>query len=154
MQDGRIVERGTYEELVNNNGAFAKFVTQFGGNDKDMKEKHEVEEGATIEETPAGGDAVKPKHMRDDQKGTALMQAEERAVGAVSGTVYHQYFQCVFRVCNPTIWSEVDLNGYTRQSWPLQITHAISRTCNRVDASVCSHGFLLVHSQFGSPVPY
>ena len=144
MQDGRIVERGTYEELVNNNGAFAKFITQFGGNDEDMKEKNEVDEGATIEETTVGGDAVKPKYKRDDQKGTALMQVEERAVGAVSGSAYHQYFQYVFHVFNPTIWSEADID--IRQSCSLQITDAISRTCDRVDAGLCSHGFLLVCS--------
>lgn len=90
MQEGRIAERGTYDELIGNNGAFAKFVAQFGGKDEEMNEKQAADEEEAIEETP-GEDEKKPK--RNDAKGVALMQSEERAVGAVSGSIYHGYFR-------------------------------------------------------------
>lgn len=90
MQDGRIAERGTYDELIAKNGAFAKFVEQFGGKDEEMNEKEAADEEEAIEE--ASG-AEKQKRRRNEAKGTALMQVEERAIGAVRGSIYHQYFQ-------------------------------------------------------------
>lgn len=95
MENGRIAERGTYAELMSNNGPFAKFVSQFGGKDEDLNgEQAAAEEGAIEEETPEHDkkDVKKP----DEKKGAALMQVEERAVGAVSGHIYHQYLQYVF----------------------------------------------------------
>lgn len=91
MQDGRIAERGTYEELMGRNGAFAKFVAQFGGKEEEMNEKEAADEEEAIEEAPAVG---KNKHQkRNNAKGTALMQTEERAIGAVNGSIYHGYFK-------------------------------------------------------------
>ncbi|KAF8322189.1 hypothetical protein DL93DRAFT_2051237 [Clavulina sp. PMI_390] len=86
MQDGRIAERGSYNELIAGNGAFAKFVAQFGGKEEEKDEEKAADEEEAIEET-----TKKPK--RNDAKGTALMQTEERAIGAVSGWVYHGYFK-------------------------------------------------------------
>ncbi|KAF9510628.1 hypothetical protein BS47DRAFT_1395829 [Hydnum rufescens UP504] len=76
MLDGRIVERGTYEELVKNNGDFAQFISAFGSQGE--QEKHEDE---NVTETDAVGATDK---KRKSVTGTALMQAEERALGAVS----------------------------------------------------------------------
>lgn len=91
MQDGRIAERGTYNELIGHNGPFAKFIAQFGGKDEEMDEKQAAAEEDAIEEIPTDADKKTPK--RNDAKGAALMQTEERAVGAVNGTVYHGYFK-------------------------------------------------------------
>lgn len=74
-----------------------------------MTEKHNADEGIAIEEAPTGSDAIKPKHKRSDQKGTALMQAEERAIGAVSGSIYHQYFRYAFHT-SVTILPIADLD--------------------------------------------
>lgn len=91
MQEGRIAERGTYDELIGNNGPFAKFVAQFGGKDEELNEKQAADEEDAIEEAAADEDEKKPK--RNNAKGVALMQTEERAVGAVSGSIYHGYFR-------------------------------------------------------------
>lgn len=94
MLDGRIAERGPYDELIANDGPFAKFVAQFGGQDEEIKEVDDAAEEEAIEES---GDPVAAKkgaaRTREQAKGKTLMQSEERATGAVSGTVYHQYLQ-------------------------------------------------------------
>lgn len=89
MADGRIAERGTYEELMKNNGEFSKFFTEFGTKEAEEEEQKEVveEEKEAIEEEGAGAEKTK----RKDVAGTALMQAEERNTGAISKAVYKEY---------------------------------------------------------------
>ena len=93
MQDGTIAERGTYDDLMRNNGPFAKFVSRFGGKDEELSKKRVVDNEEDIEElSPAGGRKTsKPK--ANNTKGAALMQTEERAIGAVDGSVYHGYLK-------------------------------------------------------------
>lgn len=82
--DGRLIERGSYAELLENGGEFAKFVREFGA-----KEKQEEEEEEAVEE--AGED--KKKDTKDvvlAGKGT-MMQTEERNTGSVNGAIYRQY---------------------------------------------------------------
>ena len=84
--DGRIAERGTYEGLLANEGAFAQFAKEFGA-----KEEEEEEEEAAIEEEVQ---AVHDKKMKKTLKSNSpLMQAEERNTGAVSNTVYKEYLR-------------------------------------------------------------
>ena len=85
MLEGRIVERGTYDELVKNDGAFAQFISAFGGQEEQETQKHE-----DIKEKDAVG-ATDKKHKA--VTGTALMQAEERVTGAVSSKVYKNYLR-------------------------------------------------------------
>jgi ABC-type multidrug transport system ATPase subunit len=82
MLDGRIVERGTYAELIENDGAFAKFVKEFGSQE-DEKADNEAQE--------AGDEDVKDKKKKVSTGGQ-IMQAEERNTGAVSGAIYGAYF--------------------------------------------------------------
>lgn len=70
IQDGRIVERGTYKELVDNKGAFAKFVSEFGAKEESEEKNDE----------PSADNSKMKKGMAGGQ----IMQAEERSTGAVS----------------------------------------------------------------------
>ena len=73
MLDGRIVERGTYAELIENNGAFAKFVKEFGS-----QEDKEQENGEEV-------DKEEIKHKKKIVSvGGQMMQAEERNTGAIT----------------------------------------------------------------------
>jgi ATP-binding cassette, subfamily C (CFTR/MRP), member 1 len=83
MSNGKIVEQGTYDELLARAGDFAKLVTEYGGKEEEEKE-HEVDEEA-IEETN------KNKAPKAERMGKTLMQVEERAVGSVSWSVYAEY---------------------------------------------------------------
>ncbi|KAG9092782.1 hypothetical protein FRC06_011800 [Ceratobasidium sp. 370] len=88
MEDGRIAERGTYNELMAKNGAFARFQRQFGA--REEAEEGREEEGA-IESAKAG------EEKKEEKRGTgpakALMQVEERNTGAISGAAYADYFK-------------------------------------------------------------
>jgi len=81
LVDGRIAERGTYAELMANDGAFSKFVEEFGSKEDSMKKEEKAIESADIEE-------------KKPQRGTAgktMMQEEERNTGAIKWDVYREY---------------------------------------------------------------
>jgi ABC-type multidrug transport system ATPase subunit len=81
LVDGRIAERGTYAELMGNDGAFSKFVAEFGSKeDPTKKEEEEVETADSEDKTPQKGTA-----------GKAMMQEEERNTGAIKWEVYREY---------------------------------------------------------------
>ncbi|KAJ7056631.1 ABC transporter [Mycena amicta] len=85
LSDGRVVESGTYDELMTKDGEFSKFVTEFGSNEG-TKDEAEVEEE---EVKPVEGTEVRKKATA----GAALMQAEERNIGSISGKVYAAYIR-------------------------------------------------------------
>ena len=84
MHQGKIVEQGTYDELMSHGGDFARLVDEYGGKEEKKEEEEEAEEDA-IEEASA------EKEKKPQQKGKALMQIEERATGSVDWTVYAEY---------------------------------------------------------------
>ncbi|KAF8332585.1 P-loop containing nucleoside triphosphate hydrolase protein [Cantharellus anzutake] len=91
MLDGRIAERGTYEELMAKNGAFAKFVAEFGG--KEGESKEDSGEITVVEGDEDETAALAEKKRKEMSAGPSLMQPEERAVGAVDGRVYAGYLR-------------------------------------------------------------
>jgi hypothetical protein len=82
--DGRIAERGTYAELMANNGEFSKFVTEFGSKDETNSDDESTIDDA--EDGEKGG----PKH---DGISNPMTQAEERNTGAISRAVYREYLR-------------------------------------------------------------
>ncbi|KAI5124178.1 hypothetical protein M0805_000983 [Coniferiporia weirii] len=82
MSEGQIVERGTYAELLRNEGAFAKFVQEFGSS--------ETESG---DEAHGEGAEASGGIRKAAAPGAAIMQAEERVTGAVSKEVYATYIK-------------------------------------------------------------
>ncbi|KAI0783557.1 P-loop containing nucleoside triphosphate hydrolase protein [Abortiporus biennis] len=83
--DGRIAEQGTYNNLLAIDGAFSRFVKEFGA-----KEENEEKEEEAVEE------AAEEKQVEKKKPGKSivpLMQAEERNMGAVPGAVYKEYLK-------------------------------------------------------------
>ncbi|GLB40491.1 putative transporter [Lyophyllum shimeji] len=87
IADGRIAERGTYAELMSNNGEFSKFVTEFGSKEEEDKDNDKEEDAVEEIDKDEKGDAPAKKATM----GAALMQAEERNTGAISWDVYKEY---------------------------------------------------------------
>jgi len=84
VADGRIVERGTYSELMESGREFSMFVREFGSKDGEGEQSKQEEE-IKVEDQPE--DEKKKKFTT----GAGIMQAEERNTGAVDMTVYKEY---------------------------------------------------------------
>ncbi|QRV79190.1 ABC transporter transmembrane region [Ceratobasidium sp. AG-Ba] len=81
MDNGKITERGTYEDLVAAGGQFSQLVAEYGvAKDTDIGQ---------------GGKGEKATYKAKEADGpvTKLMQEDERATGAVSFEVYANYFR-------------------------------------------------------------
>jgi hypothetical protein len=87
MIDGHIAERGTFEEMMANHGEFSRTFDEFVTKGQ---EESEGEKAVDVEDADADENAKKRQVAR---RGAALMQAEERNVGAVNLQVYKRYFQ-------------------------------------------------------------
>jgi len=88
MANGRIVEHGTFDEMMANRGDFARTFDEFVT--KDQKEEARGEKAVDLEDVDVDENT---KKRRSAKRGAQLMQAEERNVGAVNLQVYKQYFQ-------------------------------------------------------------
>ena len=104
MKDGEIVERGTFQELMENQGEFSLLMKAHGGieeNDNDFEEAIEDatfdSSAAVVEKTLEGGASDEKNEGADKKKdgpvrkGKDLMSQEERATGSVDGTIYKSY---------------------------------------------------------------
>ncbi|KAF6757234.1 ATP-binding cassette transporter YOR1 [Ephemerocybe angulata] len=93
IYDGRIVEQGTYNELMTTGKEFAKFISQFGSQEEQKGAvKDEIEQDAIEEvDLKKAGEAVSPKERETAKAGPALMQEEERNTGSVSWDMYKVY---------------------------------------------------------------
>ena len=87
MVDGRIAERGTFEEMMANRGDFSRTFDEF------VTKGQEESEGEKAVDLEDDDDDENAKKRRASRRGAALMQAEERNVGAVNLQVYRRYFQ-------------------------------------------------------------
>jgi len=87
MVDGHIAERGTFEEMMANRGEFSRtfdeFITKGQGDS-------EGEKATDLEDADVGENA---RNRRAARRGTAIMQAEERYIGAMNLQVYKRFFQ-------------------------------------------------------------
>lgn len=82
MVDGKIIERGSYADLVSSGGTLSRFMQDYGN-----KENHE-EKGESSEEA-----VTDVKKQKTSAVGATMMQSEERVTGAVSGEVYAAYIK-------------------------------------------------------------
>ncbi|KNZ79214.1 ABC transporter C family member 2 [Termitomyces sp. J132] len=122
IADGRVAERGTYTELMNNAGEFAKFVKEFGA-----KEEKKEAEDAIADANEKTDKGPKKKAI----PGAALMQTEERNTGAISWEVYKEYskagkgpivlpllFLSLVLIQGATVMSSYWLVYWQEEKWP------------------------------------
>ncbi|KAG0069645.1 hypothetical protein BGZ89_002459 [Linnemannia elongata] len=85
MKDGEIVERGTFHELMANDGEFASLMKAHGG----IEESEEKVAGGVSED--GNGEKTDEKKEESGKAKKGLMSQEERATGSVDGTIYKTY---------------------------------------------------------------
>ncbi|KAI0700340.1 ATP-dependent bile acid permease [Cytidiella melzeri] len=108
VDDGAVVEQGTYQELMRDSVLFSRVMEEYGTRAQGRQADH-----AGIPE--ANTEKIQDR-VRDSscEKGV-LMQEEERITGAVSGTVYKKYFQ--YAVSNSLFlgfWTSQSIDGFTQ----------------------------------------
>ncbi|KAF8530144.1 ABC protein [Hysterangium stoloniferum] len=99
--NGGIAEQGPYDVLVNNDGPFAKLVTEFGLGDEGLEETENPKKDLKEREpVPISERVAKEKVTYETlaQEGSGrlegrLMRAEKRTVGSVSLKVYMSYLR-------------------------------------------------------------
>ena len=87
MVDGRIAERGTFEEIMANDGEFSRMFDEFVTKGQ---EDSEDEKAVDLEDVDADEKAEKRRAARC---GAAIMQEEERHTGTMNFQVYKRFFQ-------------------------------------------------------------
>lgn len=74
MDNGRIAESGTYQDLIVANGEFARFAREFGSKEDAQADETEEKEGEAVDE----------KKKKRASGGGQIMTVEERNTGSVS----------------------------------------------------------------------
>ncbi|KAJ6635067.1 Multidrug resistance-associated protein 1, partial [Pseudolycoriella hygida] len=90
MMNGEITESGSYRELLEQNGAFAEFLTQHNQEIEDDENAKQVESGMQDHE-------IKEKENEEDEEedDPGLIDAEEAATGSVGISVYMRYSKSI-----------------------------------------------------------
>ncbi|KAK7024232.1 hypothetical protein VNI00_016449 [Paramarasmius palmivorus] len=88
LNDGAIVEEGTYSELMAKGGAFARFIEEFGSTESQEESADKRSPEKKTEDNPA----VRGEKKRDTTS-KKLMQTEDRNVGSVSFSTYMNFFR-------------------------------------------------------------
>lgn len=86
MDEGRIRTVDTFSNLMNNDEGFQKMMASTAQEEK-------IEKEAEVNEDPIEDLKKDSKKRRDQKRGAALMQAEDRAVKSVSWSVYAAYIR-------------------------------------------------------------
>lgn len=86
QENGVIAERGTFRDLMKDSVLFSRIMDEYGSQEKEENESEQVSE-----ETKEAPEARADKSEKKGQ--TALMTAEERNRGAVTGETYRKYLR-------------------------------------------------------------
>ncbi|KAF8884414.1 multidrug resistance-associated ABC transporter [Gymnopilus junonius] len=85
MDQGKIIEQGSYSELMSHDAVFCRLIEEYGNTESQKQNQMALVDPST---RPGGG-----KEPSTDNVDAALMQAEERNTGAVTWDVYKKYLQ-------------------------------------------------------------
>jgi hypothetical protein len=87
MVDGHIAERGTFEEMMANRGEFSRTFDEF------VTKGQEESEGEKAVDLEAADVSDNAKKRQTAKRGAAIMQGEERNIGAMNLKVYKRFLQ-------------------------------------------------------------
>lgn len=93
MDNGRVIEQGSYAQLIENKGHLAKLVDQFVTKQKDKDEEEEKEDKDQDQETTEEKRAKIEKRIDFTLK--KLVEKEEAQVGRVKLNIYWRFVQAI-----------------------------------------------------------
>lgn len=103
MDNGEIVEEGTYDDLMSSSVIFSRIIEEYGNADSDSEdeEQHKASDARKLSRRNASKAGKAESDSLEDEKavalkkdsGATLMQEEERATGAVTSTIYKNYMK-------------------------------------------------------------
>ncbi|WVQ66385.1 uncharacterized protein L199_004565 [Kwoniella botswanensis] len=91
--DGRIIQQGTFTELMHEEGTFKTMFQQYGGT-ANMNETSGKTESVSSSETESKNATPKDKLIKED-KSSKLILDEDKAEGVVASTVYYNYCRSI-----------------------------------------------------------
>lgn len=80
LKDGKIVESGTYEELVAGDGEFSRLLRKYTREDVDIERMEEKDAPEAVEQV-----------VKTGRRGNTLMEKEDRLIGSIPWRVYTKY---------------------------------------------------------------
>ncbi|KAH9481477.1 Multidrug resistance protein fer6 [Psilocybe cubensis] len=93
LRDGRVAEKGTYEELIQANGEFARLDKEFGGNETEQTSDQETQK------VEANKEDIMQQLTSSNRRGAGtgklegkLIVKEQRSTGSISKAVYKAWF--------------------------------------------------------------
>ncbi|KDQ52618.1 hypothetical protein JAAARDRAFT_40221 [Jaapia argillacea MUCL 33604] len=87
MDEGVVVEQGTYQDLMANSVLFSRLLTEYGNRDKDGRL------GAVDKDKASIYAKASPSKVDGKSNETTLMQLEDRNIGAVTYSTYAKYLK-------------------------------------------------------------
>ncbi|KAJ3317920.1 hypothetical protein HDU76_001009 [Blyttiomyces sp. JEL0837] len=94
MEDGMIVEQGSFDTLMKNGKAFATMMAEYGGDHGNDGDDDDKEKDVKVDEKKKPTEESKEvEHIAQKDSTTALVIAEERQEGVVSWEYYRVYFE-------------------------------------------------------------
>lgn len=92
LQDGRVAEQGTYEELKIQDGAFARLIREFANEDADEAKKEREADALEIDHRPQAIYA-RAEMTATVEEARKLMKVETMGQGGMRGSVYTSYIK-------------------------------------------------------------
>jgi ABC-type multidrug transport system fused ATPase/permease subunit len=136
LQDGRIVQQGTYADLLSQEGPFAKLIEEYGSKEKENEVNEESEDADGKGKKGKDGEEEKEGEGEKKElvKGSPLMSEEERVEGAVDWSVYQAYLRAAGTIFwGPTLVLVLTLgqlatvgNSVTLGLWSSRSIHGFS----------------------------
>ncbi|PPQ74022.1 hypothetical protein CVT26_006961 [Gymnopilus dilepis] len=93
MDNGKIIEQGTYQDLINNGPTFSRLMEEYGS--LEVEDEDEEAKGSSKRKAKkdAGGNDDSTEEGGAKKRNGALMQMEERNTGAVTWSTYAKYLR-------------------------------------------------------------
>ena len=153
LKDGRVSEQGSYEDLVEQKGAFSAFLEEYSTEDAEEEVDKKDQSDSKEKEDPQKG-ASEETDTRDEEKnlvksGSTLIEKEHAETGSVKLDVYLHYMRAVgISGCIAIIFGQI-LNSAMQFMGPQWMTFWTSNTFGNASETKNRNMYLGVYGGIG-----